>query len=105
MKRSQFNLTACMALLLPVSLPAAETLIYKKMEDRALKLLVEKPPGWTAADRRPAVVFFFGGGWVGGTREQILPQSTYLTSPGWLKGPPTLNAEKPAQPAPQPQAE
>ncbi len=82
---------------------AAETIIYKKVGDTALKLLVEKPAGWSAADRRPAIVFFFGGGWVGGSPEQFRKQSEHLASRGMVgirvqyrvipkddKGPPLL---------------
>lgn len=84
MKLSPWILIACVALLWPAGLPAAETIIYKQVEGRDLKLLVEKPPGWKAADQRPAIVFFFGGGWVGGTPEQFRPQSTYLASRGMV---------------------
>ena len=65
-------------------LRAEETLIYKQAGDRALKLLVDKPAGWQASDHRPAIVFFFGGGWVGGTPTQFLKQSEYLASRGMV---------------------
>ena len=81
----------------------AETIIYKKVGDTGLKLLVEKPAGWSATDQRPAIVFFFGGGWVGGTPEQFRKQSEHLASRGMVgirvqyrvipkddKGPPLL---------------
>jgi len=61
---------------------ATETLIYKQIADRGLKLLVEKPADWKATDRRPAVVFFFGGGWVGGSPNQFAQQSAYLATRG-----------------------
>ncbi|HSI36693.1 MAG: alpha/beta hydrolase [Phycisphaerae bacterium] len=73
-------------LLLPAIAPpvraATETLVYKKVDGRELKLLVEKPAGWKATDRRPAVVFFFGGGWVGGSPGQFAKQSEYLATRG-----------------------
>lgn len=68
--------------LLTSGLRAAEELVYKTVGDRSLKLLVEKPADWQATDRRPAVVFFFGGGWVGGSPGQFEPQSRYLASRG-----------------------
>ena len=81
----------------------AESHIYKKVGDRGLKLLIQKPAGWRAADQRPGMVFFFGGGWVGGTPEQFRPQSDYFASRGMVgvrveyrtipkdvKGPPTV---------------
>jgi acetyl esterase/lipase len=45
---------------------SSETRVYKKAGDRELRLFIEKPAAWKATDRRPAVVFYFGGGWVGG---------------------------------------
>lgn len=61
---------------------AAEALLYKRVAGRDLRLLVEKPAEWKASDRRPAVVFFFGGGWVGGNTAQFLPQSRHLATRG-----------------------
>lgn len=63
---------------------ATETLTYKKVGDQELKLFVEKPPGWQASDRRPAIVFFFGGGWVGGSPNQFIKQSEHLASRGMV---------------------
>jgi len=34
------------------------------------------------AEKSPAIVFFYGGGWTSGTPEQFLPQATYLASRG-----------------------
>lgn len=59
---------------------AAETVVYKKAGDTELKLHLEKPPGWKAGDRRPAIVFFFGGGWVGGSPNQFLKQSQHFAA-------------------------
>ena len=61
---------------------AAETLVSKKAGDAELKLFVEKPPSWKAGDRRPAIVFFFGGGWVGGSPNQFLKQSQHFAMRG-----------------------
>lgn len=62
----------------------ADELVYKKVADRELKLFVEKPADWKAADKRPAIVFFFGGGWVGGTPTQFKKQSEYLATRGMV---------------------
>jgi acetyl esterase/lipase len=99
------SLSAVGILLLPTpALSASEARVYKKAGDRELKLLVDKPPGWTAADKRPAIVFFFGGGWVGGTPKQFERHSAYFASRGMVgvrveyrtiakgdKGPPLLS--------------
>lgn len=63
---------------------AAEKVVYKTVGDSALELFVDKPPGWKASDRRPAIVFYFGGGWVGGSAEQFRLQSEHLASRGMV---------------------
>ncbi|MFO1483805.1 MAG: alpha/beta hydrolase [Verrucomicrobiaceae bacterium] len=67
-------------------LPAAEpiTSIYKKVADRELKLTIVNPPDWKAADQRPAMVFFHGGGWTGGTPIQFTQHSDYLAMRGMV---------------------
>lgn len=62
----------------------SETVIYKKAGDRELKLFIEKPAGWKASDKRLAIVFFFGGGWVGGSPGQFQGQSEYLATRGMV---------------------
>ena len=78
--------------LLAASLVAAENApastgevrVYKKVGDRELKLHIAKPADWKATDQRPALVFFYGGGWVGGTPEQFRGQSEYLATRGMV---------------------
>ncbi len=65
-----------------VETSVSESRVYKKTGDRELKLFIEKPSGWKTTDQRPAMVFFFGGGWVGGTPEQFRGQSEYLATRG-----------------------
>lgn len=57
---------------------------YKRTPQGELKLQVHYPPDWKAADRRPAIVFFFGGGWKSGTPTQFLNQATYLATRGMV---------------------
>jgi acetyl esterase/lipase len=61
-----------------------DTLVYKRVAERDLQLFVEKPADWKVTDRRPAIVFFFGGGWVGGSPEQFRKQSEYLAIRGMV---------------------
>ena len=56
--------------------------IYKKTPQGELSIYIHFPKGWTAEDKRPAIVFFFGGGWTGGTVEQFARQAHYLASRG-----------------------
>jgi acetyl esterase/lipase len=62
--------------LTPTKLPGAETHIYREGEPEPMRLHVFKPKNWKADDRRPALLFFFGGGWSRGTPEK---------SAGWAK--------------------
>lgn len=59
-----------------------ERFVYKKVGDREMQLFVVKPADWKAADRRPALVLFHGGGWVGGGPTQFNDQAKYLASRG-----------------------
>ena len=49
-----------------------------------LKLHIFNPAGHKASDKRPAIVFFFGGGWNGGTPSQFYRHSKYLASRGMV---------------------
>ncbi len=66
----------------PPELPGAKAETYKTVEGLDLKLYVYSPDGHAAADRRPAVVFFFGGGWRSGNPIQFAKQCEYLASRG-----------------------
>ena len=62
--------------------PPGEKQIYKTVGDRALALYVTKPADWSPQDKRPAIVFFHGGGWVGGAPGQFNEHSKYFASRG-----------------------
>lgn len=55
---------------------------YKKLPDRELRLHVLKPEGWTAADRRPAIVLYHGGGWTKGTPSVLNDQAAHCATLG-----------------------
>jgi acetyl esterase/lipase len=50
----------------PAHLPGTEAFIYRDAPV-PMRLFVVKPKDWKPNDRRPALVFFFGGGWTTGT--------------------------------------
>ncbi len=66
----------------PSSDPTGEPMVYKTVGERDLTLYVTKPEDWKAADKRPAIVFFHGGGWTGGKPGQFTEHSAYLASRG-----------------------
>lgn len=55
---------------------------YRKVGDVTLDLHVHYPQGWKKEDRRPAIVFFFGGGWTQGTVKQFEPQAQHFARLG-----------------------
>jgi len=59
-------------------------IVYKKVGDASLSLHVFEPEGHQPSDRRPAIVFFFGGGWVGGSPSQFYPHCAHLASRGMM---------------------
>jgi acetyl esterase len=65
-------------------LPNAEVVVYKKVGNHDLRLYIVKPLDWKSTDRRPAIVFFHGGGWVAGGPGQFAWQSDYLATRGMV---------------------
>lgn len=61
-----------------------KTVIYKKTGSVELALHIFNPPENTETKNRPAIVFFFGGGWVGGSPSQFYPHCKYLASRGMV---------------------
>ena len=80
----------CFVLLTSFTLPAFAAKpvgtphVYKTIGQRKLTLYVTKPKDWKATDKRPAIVFFHGGGWVGGQPGQFTEHSKYLASRGMV---------------------
>ena len=60
--------------------------IYKKVGDVELSIHVLRRRDTATAERepRPAVVFFFGGGWKSGRIDQFRPQAEYLARRGLI---------------------
>jgi acetyl esterase/lipase len=59
-------------------------LTYKTTPQGELKIELFFPSDWKATDKRPAIVFFFGGGWTHGDRKQFVPQCEYLAKRGMV---------------------
>ena len=61
-----------------------KSLEYKETPQGKLFLHAYYPVNWKASDQRPAVVFFFGGGWNGGSYLQFTRHADYLASRGMV---------------------
>jgi acetyl esterase/lipase len=58
--------------------------VYKRAGEQELIALVDLPPDWRATDRRPAMVYFSGGGWRTGSANQIFRHARYLARRGMV---------------------
>ncbi len=82
----------------PVKIKPSKVLSYKPATDKdgkplmsengkpmlKLRLHIFNPPDLKVTDKRPAIIFFFGGGWLGGKIEQFYPHCSYLASRGMV---------------------
>ena len=67
----------------PPVLPGTKAETYRQVGSTELKVWIFEPAD-KATQPRPAIVFFFGGGWTGGTPAQFEPQSRHLASRGMI---------------------
>jgi acetyl esterase/lipase len=67
----------------PLEFEGATAHVYKKTAEGELYLYVFKPQKGRQQNR-PAAVFFFGGGWNGGTPRQFEEHASYLASRGMV---------------------
>ena len=79
-------ISCAIAILSLVSLQAqdSDSLLYKQVGADSLYLHVDYPLLFDSTGSYPALVFFFGGGWNGGTTEQFAPHAKYFASRGMV---------------------
>lgn len=68
----------------PDSMMTYKTVTDKKGNSSDLKLHFFFPANHYPGRKRPAIVFFFGGGWNGGSPDQFYPHCDYLASRGMV---------------------
>lgn len=68
----------------PPEMPGTTSEVYRAVGDVELNMYLCNPEGHTADDQRPAIVFFFGGGWRAGSPQQFLPHCRYLAERGMV---------------------
>ena len=74
-----------LVLLTPVtfSSPLPEpTYTYKTVNGQALPIEMNYPDDWKPGDKRPAILFFYGGGFSGGATWECHPQAVYFAKRG-----------------------
>lgn len=57
---------------------------YKAVDQVSMQLHVFNPPSHQESNQSPAIIFFFGGGWTGGTPSQFYEQSRALADLGMV---------------------
>jgi acetyl esterase len=57
---------------------------YKSIDTFEMKINIYTPDGWEKDDKRPAIIFFFGGGWDRGSIDQFKPQCLYFSAKGFV---------------------
>lgn len=71
----------------PADLPGAEAYVFRDGGSGftpPLRLFVVKPAGWKRGDRRPGLMFFFGGGWTTGTPAKSIFWAQFAASRGMV---------------------
>jgi acetyl esterase/lipase len=68
----------------PLTVDGATAHVYKSIGGEQLRLHVFSPDHPDALARRPAIVFFFGGGWTQGPVTQFAPQARHLAQRGMV---------------------
>lgn len=58
--------------------------VYKKIDTTTLKLTFYYPEKYQADKTYPAMIFFFGGGWNGGSVDQFRPHANYFSKRGLI---------------------
>ena len=67
-----------------VSVEGTKAHVYKSINGGELRLHVFSTANSTSPVRRQAILFFFGGGWTGGSVRTFAPQATHLAQRGMV---------------------
>ncbi len=68
----------------PPDMEGTTSEVYRTVGDVELNIYLCNPDDHSADDERPAIVFFFGGGWRSGSPQQFLPHCRYLADRGMV---------------------
>jgi acetyl esterase/lipase len=78
----------------PLTLPSAESSLFKKVGDVELRLHVVKPKDWKATDKKACLVTFFGGGWSSGTPAKSITYAKWAAKYGMVGVAPDYRTRK-----------
>ena len=85
-KLTKILVFSAFSVLTSVSIQAqdSDSILYKQVGADSLYLHVDYPLLYDSTLSHPAMVFFFGGGWNGGTTGQFAPHAKYFASRGMV---------------------
>jgi acetyl esterase/lipase len=87
-------LPAAQAELKPITGDVQSVMVFKTLLDIELKMNLFFPKDWKAEDRRPALVLFFGGGFVAGSPSQFTGTAQYFATRGLVVATPEYRVKK-----------
>jgi len=68
----------------PPQIEGAKVVTYKSVDGTDLNLWIFNPSKHQSNDKKPAIVFFFGGGWNSRSPAQFVPHCEYLAARGMV---------------------
>lgn len=82
----KFLIISLLAIIFCTTLQAqqSDSMMYKKVDSVSLYMQIEYPPSYDPSQTYPAMVFFFGGGWNGGSTSQFEPHAKYFAARGMI---------------------
>jgi acetyl esterase len=63
---------------------ASLEVVYKRVDSTVLNLVLDYPPHYQPGQAYPALIFFYGGGWNGGSVVQFEPHAKYFARRGLI---------------------
>ncbi|MEZ4992862.1 MAG: alpha/beta hydrolase [Saprospiraceae bacterium] len=82
MQKAQFTILVLILFFNCIEGLAQDTILYKQIDTTQLYLELRYPENMDTTKQYPAVVFFFGGGWVGGSRSHFEHHADYFAKRG-----------------------
>jgi acetyl esterase len=82
MMRIVFSCVLTFSLSVVLLSQSTDSILYKQVDSTSLYMHVTFPPGMNGEEPLPAMVFFFGGGWNGGTTAHFEHHARYFAQRG-----------------------
>ena len=84
MRKYVLSLLFFLSLSCSISAQQHKKMLYKQIDTTKLYLDLYYPDNVQINSPKPAIIFFFGGGWNSGTTKQFEPQAKYFSERGMI---------------------